>query len=237
MEPSFDDQGNIFGIVGNEPIDVQNVALNQKIGVAQDFVAPPAVEVQKQRKALGLQRPYLLTVGTLEPRKNLELLIDLFEQLDDTELDLVVVGMPGWKCEPILERMQNSPKASQIHYLKYLPDGALPAVYAGAELFLLTSHYEGFGLPPLEAMSCGTPVISSAGGSLPEVLGDAAVILQNSGRATEDAEMWSHAVRALLGNSERRAEMVEAGKARVQMFRWEETARQTWEVYHKVMAL
>ena len=183
------------------------------------------------RARLGLTRPYLLTVGTLEPRKNIPLLVAAFEQLRGYDGDLVIAGMPGWKTEPILDRMRSSPAANRIRYLRYVPDDDLPALYAGADVFVLTSHYEGFGLPPLEAMACGTPVVSSTGGSLPEVLGDAAVMVRSP-----EPDAWAATLSALLHDSTRRAALAAAGPARAAAYTWRDTARKTFDVYRQVLS-
>jgi glycosyltransferase involved in cell wall biosynthesis len=200
-------------------------------GIEDGFARPPAERVAAVRRRLGLPRPYLLSVGTLEPRKNYPLLARAFDVLDRDDLDLVVAGMPGWRCEPILASFRAARRAAQIRYLRYVADEDLPALYAGAEIFALPSLYEGFGFPPLEAMACGTPVVSSAGGALPEVLGDAAEIVGEF-----EVESWRAALARLLGDDGRRRELAARGAARARRYRWEETARRTWEVYRHVAA-
>jgi len=158
-------------------------------------------------------------------------MIEVFEQLEGIDCDLVIAGMPGWKVGPIMERMNRSPKRDRIRYLNYVPDTQLPALYAGAELFLITSFYEGFGFPPLEAMAYGTPVISSAGGSLAEVLGDAALIMPQF-----DAGAWTSAIRDLLNDPARRARLAAHAPAHAARYSWTETARQTWDVYRRVLS-
>jgi glycosyltransferase involved in cell wall biosynthesis len=199
------------------------------LGISPDFRPAAAAEVTAMRAELGLERPYLLTVGTVEPRKNLTFLVDVFEQLEDLDIDLAIVGMPGWKCEPILERFRTSRRADRIHYLKYLPDGALPAVYSGAEAFVVASHYEGFGFPPLEAMACGTPVVSSPGGSLREVLGDGADF-----PGSLDVELWASRLCEVIRNREHRQRLIEAGRQQAAAYRWSNTAAATWQVYREV---
>jgi len=199
------------------------------LGISPSFQRPAVEAIATLRRKLGIDRPYLLTVGTIEPRKNLSFLVDVFERMQDRDLDLVVAGMPGWKCEPILARFADSPLADRIHYVQYVPDGGLAALYAGAELFVVPSHYEGFGFPPLEAMACCTPVVSSCGGSLPEVLGDAACVL-----AGFDADHWAAEISSLLADSDRLGALVAAGIARAASYRWDTTARQTWDVYRGV---
>jgi glycosyltransferase involved in cell wall biosynthesis len=199
------------------------------LGVSSAYGRPTADRIEAMRRRYGLSRPYLLTVGTLEPRKNLPFLVDVFEDLKTFDGDLVVAGMRGWKFEPILERLRTSAKSARIRYLEYVDEADLPALYAAAELFVLTSHYEGFGLPPLEAMACGTPVVSSTGGSLPEILGQAAVTLP-----TFDRSLWAEAVTRLLGDTARRASLTRAGLQHAAGFTWRETARRTFDVYRKV---
>ena len=182
------------------------------------------------RSRLGLERPYLLTVGTIEPRKNYPFLVDVFEQLDWFDGDLAIAGMPGWRMQPIVERLHGSPRAGSIKWLRYVDDGDLPALYAGAELLVFPSFYEGFGFPPLEAMACGTAVVSSRGGSLGEVLGEAALTLEQF-----DAAAWCDAIRRVLEDSNLRAGLVKAGREQAASYRWQETAARTWDVYRKVL--
>lgn len=199
------------------------------LGVEPRCARPDDDTIARTRQRLGLERPYLLTVGTLEPRKNIPLLVEVFERLRDYDGDLVIAGMRGWKVDPILTRMHASPRAARIRWLEYAPEEDLPSLYAGADAFILTSFYEGFGLPPLEAMACGAPVIASAGGSLPEVLGQAAEIVPDY-----DPEHWVTAVSSLLGDASRRSELSASGVRHAAGYTWRETARQTFDVYRKV---
>jgi glycosyltransferase involved in cell wall biosynthesis len=180
-------------------------------------------------RALGVDRPYLLMVGTLEPRKNIPFLVEIFERLTEFDGLLVLAGMPGWKTDPILARIRSSPRASAIRTLRFVDDTLLQALYADAELFIFPSFYEGFGLTPLEAMQAGTPVVASAGGSLPEVLGDAALF-----PGAFDAERWAAAVRDALTDSALRDRLKRAGRARAALYTWDATAQRTWEVYRSL---
>jgi len=200
------------------------------LGIADDFAGSSVQRDATALAELGIQQPYLLTVGTVEPRKNLPFMVDVFERLEAFDGQLVIAGMRGWKCEPILDRMRNSSRAEDIRYVQYVPDEDLPALYANAELFLLTSHYEGFGFTPLEAMSCGTPVLSSAGGSLPEVLGDAAVIVDGF-----DADLWAIRAQELLTDNTLRDRLVAEGRKRAARYTWEDTVRKTWDVYRGLL--
>ena len=199
------------------------------LGVSTDFSPQPAEAVARIRKRYGLDGPYLLSVGTVEPRKNIPLLLDVFEQLVDFNGKLVLVGGLGWKCEPILARIRQSPKADRICRIGFVQDGDLPALYTGAELFLLSSFYEGFGFPPLEAMACGTPVLSAIGGSLAEVLGEGARLLRG-----HEPDAWLDAASELLSDSAMREDLVRRGRNWVRQYTWQRTAEQTWQVYRSL---
>lgn len=199
------------------------------LGLPDHTFSPSPAECAQTLLELGLDKPFLLSVGTLEPRKNFSFLIDVFEQLGDLDLDLVIAGMQGWKCEPILDQIRNSPRADHIRYLDYVDDRRLAALYGGAELFVFTSIYEGFGFTPLEAMVAGTPVISSPAGSLGEVLDGAAVLVEGY-----EAEHWAAQVRDLIGDSSAREDLVERGRAHINRYTWDRTARETWQVYREV---
>ncbi len=200
------------------------------LGISPDFAPAPEEAVAALRAKTGLERPYILAVGTIEPRKNLTFLVDVFEQMAGDSalegLDLVIAGMPGWRCEDILRRFETSSRAARIHYMRYVPDAALAALYTGAAVLAVPSHYEGFGFPPLEAMACGTPVVSSAGGSLPEVLGDAAVVVPDY-----DPAAWRAALGRAAMDGDLRSKLKSAGMKRAATYRWEKTATETWRVY------
>jgi len=198
-------------------------------GVAEDFVRGGRKRTGASEDPIAIDRPYILTVATIEPRKNIPFLVDVFEKLTDFDGYLVIAGMRGWNCGPILQRLGTSSRAADIRYLEYVDDASLPALYAKAEAFVFTSFYEGFGFPPLESMACGTPVVSSARGSLAEVLGDGAVQINEF-----DTELWCDAIRRILSDSEHREAIIAGGRRQALRYNWSETARQTWSVYEKV---
>ncbi|MBN1269572.1 MAG: glycosyltransferase family 4 protein [Kiritimatiellae bacterium] len=199
------------------------------LGLSAGLRRPDHEAIRAFRGRHGLERPYLLMVGTLEPRKNVPFLVEVFEKLGGFDGDLVIAGMRGWKYEPILQRIEVSPRRDRIRYLEYVREEDLPALYAGAQLFVFPSFYEGFGFPPLEAMACGTPVVASAAGSLPEVLGGAAELVEGF-----DADEWTARVGALLADRARCEQLRARGLEQAKKFRWEETARKTWNVYREV---
>ncbi|HMP96814.1 MAG TPA: glycosyltransferase family 1 protein [Kiritimatiellia bacterium] len=191
---------------------------------------PDEAALQSLRQRLGLDRPYLLAVGTLEPRKNYPFLMDVFDRLD-FDGDLVIAGMRGWKTEGIFARREASPRRERIRLLEYVDDRDLPALYGAAALFVMPSLYEGFGFPPLEAMVCGVPVVAAATGSLPEVLGDAAHLVDGF-----DAEQWTSAITRMLADQDQRQLFTARGRSRAASYTWERTAALTWDVYRSLSA-
>jgi glycosyltransferase involved in cell wall biosynthesis len=177
------------------------------------------------------RRPYALFVGTLEPRKNLPLLLEAFAELRrHVDAQLLVVGARGWLDEPIFAAHARTGVGNAARFLGSLGEEDLAVLYSHAGVFVLPSLYEGFGLPVLEAMACGAPVVCSNAGPLPEVAGDAAVLL-----TPEDAPVWAAAMLGVLTNSADSNELRQRGFARAKMFSWDAAARATREVYHEAL--
>ena len=200
------------------------------LGLPQFGPSPTPEAVAQARKALGLEKPYLLTVGTIEPRKNIPFLVKAYEALKAFDGDLVLVGGLGWKTGPTLRSISESPRKTGIKRLNHLSDSQLSAIYAGASAFVNPTRYEGFGFPPLEAMVRGTPVVAARNSSLPEVLGDAAEWVDGF-----DAEEWARKIGAVIGDSARAARLRAAGLEQAGKFTWVETARKTWEIYRRIV--
>jgi glycosyltransferase involved in cell wall biosynthesis len=182
------------------------------------------------RQAKGLNQPYILTVSTLEPRKNIEFLVQVFENMTGFQGEMVIVGNRGWKYAAIIDRLRSSPRANEIRFLENISDRELSAIYSGAQLFIFPSFYEGFGFPPLEAFTCGLPVISSTGGSLKEVLGEGALLIKEY-----DAERWARAAELLLNDKEVRESFIEKGHRQVAQYSWTKTAQQTMALYRRIV--
>ncbi len=181
------------------------------------------------KKRYALERPYVLSVGRLEPRKNLVRLIRAFRQAReklDPGLELILVGKKDFRFEEIEEEIQRSPDG--VRLLGPVPDDDLPALYNLARVFAFPSLVEGFGMPVLESMACGTPVVASRRGALPEVGGDAVAWVE-----PEDEEAIAVAVADLLTDTDRAARLRAAGLEKAQEFSWENAARQTLTVYHQ----
>jgi glycosyltransferase involved in cell wall biosynthesis len=182
---------------------------------------PEPGERERVRARYGLgERPYVLAVGTLQPRKNYTGLIRAFGRLPTTrQVRLVIAGGRGWLHEPIEAEVARH--SGRVQLLGFVEDGDLPALYRGAELFAFPSFYEGFGLPVLEAMACGVPVVCSNVSSLPEVAGDAALAVD-----PHDEAALVEALRRGLEDAERRRGMVERGLEQAARFTWDRAAHQ-----------
>jgi glycosyltransferase involved in cell wall biosynthesis len=177
-------------------------------------------------------RRYILSVGTLEPRKNHRRLIEAFASLPAACADtqLVLAGGPGWKMTEIQETMASSPARDRIHSIGHVSAADLQALYAGATIFAYPSLYEGFGIPLLEAMAAGAPILTSNVSSLPEVAGNAALLVDPlCVRSIRDG------LHRLLSDSRLRQELVARGRAREKEFTWARTARETVAVYHRAL--
>jgi glycosyltransferase involved in cell wall biosynthesis len=181
-------------------------------------------------------RPYILSLGTLEPRKNLRRLLEAFRHLKQEapalEHPLVLAGGKGWMAESIFKAIDDLNLASQVKWLGKVPFEYLPALLNGADLFVYPSLYEGFGLPPLEAMACGAPVVAAGTTSLPEVVGDAGVLVDPY--RVEDIAEGMHRV---LTDRHLSAALRAKALARAQTFSWERTARQTLAAYREAIDL
>jgi glycosyltransferase involved in cell wall biosynthesis len=180
----------------------------------------------------GVEGRYALFVGTLEPRKNVPTLLRAFAQLHrDFPVRLVLAGARGWLSEDIFRTLRDLALADGVAFLGPVPPEELRPLYCGAEVLVLPSLYEGFGLPPLEAMACGTPVVVSAAGALPEVVGDAGLVVN-----PEDPDDLAAALGWVLGNPAFQAELARRGLRRAEEFSWERAARETLAIYERVGA-
>lgn len=176
-----------------------------------------------------LSRPYLLFVSTLEPRKNIVTLINAFNYLKQKykiEHNLVLIGQKGWHYKPIFQAIASSPYQDCIHHLDYLSDELVALFYSKADVFVYPSHYEGFGLPILEAMTLGAPVVTSNTSSLPEVAGDAAILVDPN-----DVISLAEAILMVISDRALRNNLVAKGKERAKLYSWERTARETLNAY------
>lgn len=182
------------------------------------------------RMKWNLDRPYLLAVGTLEPRKNLPTLLRAFAKIkDEVEHQLVLVGPEGWLNDELRSTLEELNLGDRVRLTGFVSDEELGGWYSAADLFAFPSFYEGFGLPSVEAMRCGTPVIASDSSCFPEVIGDAGVLIP-----PKDVDVWATTLKGLLHDPERRAALREKGYQRADDFSWERTASETYRVYKEL---
>lgn len=228
---------DVVSLLGVDPRRIEVIPA----GVGRAF-KPPEDGRRAQEEAareFGLPGPgeggYTLFVSTIEPRKNLPTLLAAYSLLAGSGRvspmpALAVAGKEGWLYERVYARLRELGLRDRVRLLGEVPDGALVRLYQGARLFALPSLYEGFGLPALEAMACGTPVVASTGGSLPEVVGDAGILVDPS-----DVDAWAAALERVLLDGEEEERLRRAGPERAAHFSWDRAATQTWELYGRVL--
>jgi len=197
------------------------------------FQPIPDREARRVANEYALEPGFLLFVGTLEPRKNIPGLLRAYRLLLDREVTaqpLVLVGGKGWLYEEIFDRVEALKLGDQVRFLHGVPDADLPGLYSAASVLTTPSFYEGFGLPALEAMSCGTPVVVADRASLPEVVGDAGILVD-----PEDPEAIAEGLTRVLTDEELRTRMAALGLERASGFSWGRVARETLDVYRQVL--
>jgi glycosyltransferase involved in cell wall biosynthesis len=199
-------------------------------GVDKPFCPLPEREVASFRQKRGLPERIILFVGTIEPRKNVARLVEAYSRLRDGQIKLVIGGARGWLYEEVFARVEELELTGDVLFPGYIPPDELPLWYNAAELFVYPSLYEGFGLPPLEAMACGTPVITSNVSSLPEVVGKAGLTVDPM-----DSEGLAEAMNQVLSDGILRQSMREQGLARAGRFSWANAAQETVEVYQRAL--
>ena len=223
-------------LIGQMGVNADKVSVIYE--AANPLFAPLPVEAMRREMAAkyGLPDTYILTVGTIEPRKNVIGLLQGFACLRQKfglamPAGLAIAGSRGWLYEETLEAVHNLKLDDSVFFLGRVPDGDLQKLYVGARCHIHVAYYEGFGLPPLEAMACGTPTIVSNVSSLPEVVGDAALLVN-----PRDEEEIAVAMHRLLTDDALHAELREKGLQRARTFSWDKAAQRTLAVYRQVVA-
>lgn len=210
----------------------------QKVDViplaASDLFSPASEkDVQRVRQTYGIHDEYILSVGSIQPRKNLPRLIAAYGRLRSTWSNgklpkLVLVGKQAWLYDETIQAIESLGIKDSVILTGYVPEADLPALYSGAIFFVYPSYFEGFGLPPLEAMKCGTPVITGDRTSLPEVVGEAALMVDPF-----DVDSLANGIQRLLEDSDFRGELRVKGFTRARKFDWRKTAQATLDVYRR----
>jgi glycosyltransferase involved in cell wall biosynthesis len=215
----------------NVPDEKTTVLLS---GVEERFVPIGDEEVlltTRSKYGIG-KRPYVLAVGTVQPRKNYGRLIQALARLREQgyDLSLVIAGGRGWLEDPIFETIISTNMQDYVHMIGFADDSDLPALYRAACCLAFPSLYEGFGFPILEAMASGTPVVTSNVSSLPEVAGDAALMVD-----PYDIDAITDSIRRLVEDATLRSHLIQTGMERVKSFTWENSARQLRQIYAKLV--
>lgn len=190
-------------------------------------------ELQRVRQTYGIEGDYILSVGSIQPRKNLPRLVAAFSRLRQAEPEgklpqLVIVGKCAWLYEETLRAIKELRLSNSVVLTGYVPESDLPALYSGAACFVYPSYFEGFGLPPLEAMKCGAPVIVGNRTSLPEVVGDAALLVDPF-----EVDDIAAAIKKVISDPDLQSQLSVKSLLRARLFDWRETARQTLAVYDR----
>lgn len=201
-------------------------------GVHERF--QPVADAQKRtavRQQYGLgSAPYILAVGTVQPRKNYQMLIRAFQPVAQTHPhNLIITGGKGWLFTEMMAEVGRQGLDGRVHFAGFVADADLPTLYSEADLFVFPSLYEGFGLPLLEAMGCGVPVITANTSSLPEVAGQAAVLL-----SPHEEAAWTAAMKQLLADPPERTRLTAAGFRQARQFTWQQSAHQLLDLYQQL---
>jgi glycosyltransferase involved in cell wall biosynthesis len=232
-----DDLVRIYG-VPPERVAVTYLAADESYSPVEDLAQIAAAKARH-----GIAGEYLLFVGTLQPRKNLVRLVQAFAEATGPgrnaqgqsglpNLQLVVAGKKGWWYSELFSVVKALGLGSRVVFPGYVAASDLPALYSGSTAFVFPSLYEGFGMPALEAMACGTPVLASNVSSLPEVVGDAGILVDPT-----DTGALAAAMRRLVDDSALRAELRQRGLARASRFSWERCAHETLAVFREALAV
>jgi len=220
---------DVINLIGKPPDQVHTIYC----GADPSFRPLPSNEIETFRQSQQLPQAFVLYLGTLEPRKNVAGLIRAYAtwyQQDPQAPLLVIAGGKGWYYQQIFELVETLGLVDKIYFPGYIPQADLALWYNAASLFVYPSYFEGFGLPVLEAMACGTPVITSNTSSLPEVAGQAAMLVD-----PKQPIALTVAMQQIMQSSEKRQLMRQAGVKQATQFRWEKTAQETVAIYRQVI--
>jgi glycosyltransferase involved in cell wall biosynthesis len=220
---------DLTNLLGVDPRKVTVIHLGVDPGMRREEVAP---RLGAAIERYGLRTPFVFAVGTIEPRKNYARLIEAFSiarAKPGGPAQLVIAGRNGWLYDDVYAAVDRYGVRDAVRFLDYVSDDDLPTLYSLASVVAMPSLTEGFGIPVVEAMACGAPVVASAGGSLPEVIGDAGVLVPPM-----DVSALAEAITRVVSDAPLRERLVAVGYERVRQFNWDDAARQHVSVYHSV---
>ncbi len=198
-------------------------------GVSDDYQPLPQAEIDRFKQEKELTRPFILHVGTLQPRKNIPVLLRAFAELNNPDVDLILVGGKGWLFDEIFALVEQLNLRNQVRFTGFVPDIELPLWYNSAELFVFPSIYEGFGIPAADAMACGTPVIAANTSSLPEVVGNAGLLFE-----PQAVSALTERIASVLYDPAQAGKMRERGLAQARKFSWTHSGRKMAALYRQL---
>ena len=227
----------VLAISENTKKDIVTIAkLNEKkiattyLGVDSYFVPNTGKESLAVLRKWGIMQPYILFVGMLEPRKNIVGLLKAFSLLSKKSHILVIVGKKGWMYDDIFSYVKKLRLENHVLFTGYVPDEELPALYSSATCFVYPSFYEGFGIPVIEAMACGCPVITAENSSLKEIVGNAALLVDPN-----NISQIAESMEKILDNKKEREAKRKAGLQQAKKYKWSIFANKTKEAYNQVI--
>jgi glycosyltransferase involved in cell wall biosynthesis len=199
-------------------------------GVEPDYQPLTATKIDEFRERYGLTRPFLLHVGTLQPRKNIPVLLEAISQIDDDDFDLVLAGAKGWLYDEIFTQVKDLGLSNRVRFTGYVRDQDLPFWYNAARALVFPSLYEGFGMPVIEAMACGTPVVAARSSSIPEAGGEAALYFD-----PHDVGALAQQLTEVIHKDSLVERMRYEGLAQAKRFSWQRAGVETAQVYIKAL--
>lgn len=221
-------------IVNTFSVDEKKITVTP-LGVDHALFRPidDPVRISDTLKKYAISKDYLYYLGTIEPRKNIDVLLDAFllvKERTKADVQLVLSGRVGWKVDSLMERIHALVDSGDVIYTGYIPEEEAACLYNGAEMFVYPSQYEGFGIPLAEAMACRCPVIASDSSSLPEVVGDAGLLVEPN-----NAEALAEAIMTILGDRGLKEELARRAVRQAGRFTWDRTARITADIYTSLL--